>query len=89
MSKMIQSNPGFVITDSMVTAFGKLNAKVYSMVGQNSNIPEPEKTIFILLATKKCRLTIELVSPTSRLAVNRLIHAALVRTFQYSEELMK
>jgi hypothetical protein len=80
--KRIQSyNPGFVVTESVYStlANGK-DCLIFSMVGQNQNTSEPEKTTFVIAANEKYRMRVEMVSPTSRLALNEVILLGLFKT---------
>ncbi len=81
----LRANPGFALTDSFSISFAGQPAHVYTLVGQNENIPEPEKSTFIILAGKKYRLIIELVSPTSKLSSYETIYLALLKTFKLSQ----
>ena len=81
MKGRLEANKGFALTDSSLISFSGRTAKVYSIVGQNENIPEPEKSTFIILAGKKYHFMIELVSPTSKLKDYENIYQALLETF--------
>lgn len=86
-SVIVNSNPGFAITESTKVDLGTQSAYVISMVGQNENIPEPEKTTFIIFADKKYYLTIELVSPTSKLQSYETIYFALLESLELSSNI--
>lgn len=89
ITDLLKANPGFVATDSARITFSGQPAMVYSMVGQNENISEPEKSTFIFQRSKKYRLKIELVSPTSRLQDYETLFLLLLEEFSLSSALMR
>ncbi len=88
ITDLLKANPGFAATDSAHITFSGQPAMAYSMVGQNENISEPEKSTFIFQRSDKYRLKIELVSPTSRLQSYETLFLLLLEEFSLSSTLM-
>ena len=82
--KLLEGNPGFVVTDIRSNAFEGIPAQIYEFVGQNEEIPEPEKDTLIFLSKSAYRLVIEFVSPTSKLQSYEELYSALVNTLELS-----
>lgn len=79
---LLDANPGFIVVERSNEVMAGMEATSCAMVGQNSNIPEPEKTTFYFAGEDTWRLTIEVVSPASRLSQNEAIFKAIANTIR-------
>jgi len=70
---VLRANPGFARTDSGVARISGLPARVFTFVGQDKRLPEPEKTILYAFGTPEAFITVELVAPTSELKLLELL----------------
>jgi S1-C subfamily serine protease len=80
---LLKANPGFALTDSGTMEFGDMSAKVYHFVGQDRRLPEPEKTVMVVIARPDALLTVELIAPTSKLDLLDVIQLISAATFEW------
>lgn len=80
---MVNSNPGFALTDSGTMKFGGTSAQVYHFVGQDRRLPEPEKTVMIVMANSEALVTVEVIAPTSKLDMLGAIQLISAATFEW------
>lgn len=82
MAGLVEANPGFAVTNVRADHLGDAEAVRVEFVGENENISEPEKTVFLFVAQPRYRLKVELVSPASRLADNLPFLTALANSLE-------
>jgi hypothetical protein len=82
IKELIEANPGFVTTSSTSVTLGGQPAMEYQMVGENANIPEPEKSFFIMVANERYRLVVNIVSPTSKLEFFNNLRQVVLENFK-------
>lgn len=80
----LAANAGFALTRSSVVEVAGFRANAYEIVGENENVSEPEKSVIYYIVQPSFLLTIELVSPASKLSVNGSLLLALANTLQVS-----
>jgi Trypsin-like peptidase domain len=83
--KLIKNNPGFALTDSGVVEFGNQRAMAFHFVGQDRRLREPEKTILYAIARPEALIRIEVVAPTSKLDVQKMVQLIASSSFKLAE----
>ncbi len=81
--KVTEGNEGFIQTYSADTKAGQEAVKVFEFVGQNANIPEPEKGRHYVLAKQQCWMTIECVAPASRFNDYEVLFDRFFESFEF------
>jgi hypothetical protein len=51
----------------------RIAARVYHFVGQDRRLPEPEKTVMFAIGIPEALITVEVISPTSKLDLTRVM----------------
>ncbi len=74
---VLRANPGFARTDTGVAQVGGLRAQVFTFVGQDKRLAEPEKTVLYAFGTPEAFYTVELIAPTSKLKLLSLLDAMM------------
>lgn len=80
--KLIGNNPGFALTDTKFSEVCGVRAVVYSFVGRDNRLPEPEETVFYILPLPNAIIKIELTTPVSKRAAQQLLQMLVTRTFE-------
>jgi hypothetical protein len=83
---LIENNPGFALTDKTFSEVGGVRATVYSFVGRDKRLPEPEETVFYILPLPNAIVRIELTTPMSKREALQLLQTLVTRTFELKIE---
>jgi hypothetical protein len=79
---LIKNNPGFAISDEQPIKFGDLSGRVYSIVGQDRRLKEPEKTLLCVFSSPKALVTVEIIMPTSKLEALEMLTIIVQESFK-------
>jgi hypothetical protein len=79
---LLKNNPGFALTSSSAVDFGKQRALAFHFVGEDRRLREPEKTVLYAIARPDALITIEVVAPTSKLDLLKMMQLIASATFE-------
>jgi hypothetical protein len=81
-TSLIKANPGFALTDRQIGDVAQTRAAIFSFVGRDKRLPEPEEAIFYILPRESALVRIELVTPVSKREGLKLMELLVKTSFE-------